>query len=174
MKISCYNCFWCANVWSIYVCEHTLHRCYPYIFSERCLNPEFLPYQNGASQACDRIKMRWEPAVVPPASWHLSWGHPRIARLWAAQTAASVTRVKGDIAIVINKHRKVIRREKPPLLSPKLPWLAGERWQDSVLEQTQLLWAPGRGGCGATELIALLMVTWWGPSLLRQVNLNSI
>lgn len=157
MKISCYNCFWHANVWSISVCERMLQRWYPYMLTERCLKTEFLLYQNGASQACDFIAMHCKPAVLPPPVSSLSGIHPHIAHLWAAQTAAFIIRVK-DVPMVINKYRKVNLWEKLSLLSPELPWLAGEHWQDLVLDQRQLFWAPGQNGYRATELVIAVLV----------------
>lgn len=115
-----------------------------------------------------------KPAVLPPPVSTLPGVHPHVAHLWAAQTAAFIIRVR-DLAVAMNKCRKMNLWEKLSLLSPELPWLAGEHWQDLVLDQRQLFWAPGHNGCGAAELVvAVLAFTRYGPSPLRQVNLNSI
>lgn len=100
---------------------------------------------------------------------------PHIDHLWATRATAFIIRVK-DVAIVINKRREVNLCEKLSLLSPELPWLAGEHGQDLVLDQRQLFWAPGHDGCGATELmLAVLVYTGKDPpSPLCQVNWNGI
>lgn len=155
MKISCYNCFWCAGVWSIYVCERMLHRWYPYILTARWLKTEFLllhPQPVSASRRIASLQSHHLLLLVH-ASWDSSSHCPSLS------SSNSCLYCQGEGGSHSNKY---VEEGAPVreafLLSLELPWLAGEHWQDLALDQTQLFWAPGHHGCPATELVLAVLV----------------